>query len=697
MFENIAPVCPNLTLAAIQHAADTAGDEAVFVAGHKGDKICALLLKLAYDPPLFDQAVWLLARARVVQPKDDKQHSGQEYLSRLFQIVGSGTHAPQAQRMAMIDRLLKATEAKFHPLGVAALGGMLDRRRQAFFSHDFAFGLRKRDFGWRPANGEERINWFQTALTRAVALANGDGPHRLGARWVLSQSIQSLWGVPSLRQGLADAVRVVAANEFWPEGWVAVSRMKKFCNKDASEEDRDFLQALERDLRPVCLKEKIAQRLRLQSWEIDALNTEMIEENALETRALGRALAVEPALLVELASALATSGSNNARVVGQGLADGAADLPALWDQLTAAMAEVEREKRQFGVLGGFLNAGQTRDPAWTASALDAAVDADVLGEMFPYFQITVGIDDAGVERLHRALVGERPSIWQFSRLAYSGSLNDASPQNLSGLLRAVAGRPGGQDVVVEILSMHFHGSASASDPGREAALVAYGRELLSEYRFSDNVNDSKTYHLQETIKKCLIDREAENAARSLIVNLRDGCTDYKRQEETENIICDLMKVQPAAVLDVLEERGGDLLCSRWSHHPPPLLRAAQEQILAWADVNPEQRYPWLADIVGLYPEDGEDNDLSLALALLDRAPDKACLMNIYSNSWDVDSWSGSKAAILEARRALLEPLLNHADPAVRVWAEELRRCIAAAAQQEREREALRDREMQSFE
>lgn len=697
MFENIAPVCPILTLAAIQRAADTAGDEAVFIAGHKGDKIRALLAKLAYDPALFDQAVWLLARARIVQPKDDKPYSDEKRFCGLFKSFGSGTHAPQAQRLVMIDQFLHATEAKFHPLGIAALGRMLDRRRQAFFSHDFAFGAHERNFGLRPANEKEACEWFQTALNRAVALANGDGPHRSGVRRMLATSIQGLWGIQDFRQNVADAARAVAADEYWPEGWAAVAHMEGFQNKNASDEDHDFLRALEHDLRPVCLKEKIAQRLRLQSWEIDALNTEMIEENALETRALGRALAVEPALLVELAPALATSGSNNAQVVGQGLADGAADLQALWDQLTAAMAGVERQKRQFGVLGGFLNAGQARDPAWTTSALDAAVYDDVLGEMFPYFQITVGIDDAGVERLHRALVGERPSTWQFSRLAHPGSLNEASPQNLSGLLRAVAGRPGGQDVVVEILSMQFHGSASAPDPGREAALVAYGRELLSEYRFSDNVNDYRTYHLQETIKKCLIDREAENAARSLIVNLRDGCTDYKRREEIENIICELMKVQPAAVLDVLEERGGDLLCSRWSHHPPPLLHAAQEQILSWADVKPEQRYPWLAEIVGLYPEDGEDNELSLSLALLDRAPDKARLMEIYSDRWDVHSWSGSKAAILEVRRGLLEPLLDYADPAVRIWAEELRGRIAAAAEQEREWELKRDRADERFE
>lgn len=697
MFENVAPIRPDLTLAAIQHAADTTGEEAVFIAGHKGDKIRALLAKLAYDPALFDQAVWLLARARIVQPKDDSPHSDEKRFCGLFKSFGSGTHAPQAQRMAMIDRLLKATEAKFHPLGVAALGGMLDRRRQAFFSHDFAFGARKRNFGMRPANEKEACEWFQTALNRAVALANGDGPHRSGVRRMLATSLQGLWGIQDFRQNVADAARAVAADEYWPEGWAAVAHMEGFQNKNASDEDRDFLRALEHDLRPVCLKEKIAQRLRLQSWEIDALNTEMIEKNALETRALGRALAVELALLVELAPALATSGSNNAQVVGQGLADGAADLQALWDQLTAAMAGVEREKRQFGVLGGFLNAGQARDSVWTASALDAAVDNDVLGEMFPYLQGATGIDDAAVERLHRALVGARPSIPQFSRLAYGGALKDASAQNLSGLLRAVAAKPGGQDVCVFILAMQFHGMASAPDPVRETALAAYGRELLSEYRLPEKIDYSRIHYLEEIIKKSFADPEAESAARSLTISLRDGCKDYQRQEETENLIYALMKVQPATVLDVLEDKGEELLRSEWSHHPPPLLRAAQEQILSWADVKPEQRYPWLAEIVGLYPEDGEENELSLSLALLDRAPDKARLMEIYSYRWDVHSWSGSKAAILEVRRGLLEPLLDYADPAVRIWAEELRGRIAAAAEQERERELKRDRIDERFE
>lgn len=59
--------------------------------------------------------------------------------------------------------------------------------------------------------------------------------------------------------------------------------------------------------------------------------------------------------------------------------------------------------------------------------------------------------------------------------------------------------------------------------------------------------------------------------------------------------------------------------------------------------------------------------------------------------------SGSRAAIYDQRRALLEPLLNHDDPTVRVWAEELRGRIAVAAKQERERELREDREEERFE
>jgi hypothetical protein len=594
-------------------------------------------------------------------------------------------------------RLLNATEAKFYPLGVAALEEMLRPLDNWLSEEDTSFGARKRDFGWRPVNEEEEREWIQTTLNRAVALANDGGPHREAVRLMLATSLQGLWGIQSFRQNVAEAVRAVAANEYWPEGWAAVAHMEGYRNKNAADEGRDFLQALERDLRPVCLKEKIAQRLRLQSWEINALNTEMIEENALETRALGGALAAEPELLRELATVLATSESNNTWGIGQGLADGAADLPALWDQLTAAVAEVEPGKRQFGVLGGVLDVAQIRDPAWTASALDAAVEDDVLGAGFPYLQVVAGVDDVGVKRLHRALVGARPSIWQFSRLAYPGSLNDVSTQNLLGLLRAVAQKPGGQDVCIEILSMQFHGSASAPDPVGEAALAAYGREMLSEYQVSENVNHSTTHYLEKIIKKSLSDQKAESAARSLTANLRVNRKDYRSQLETQRLVCALMKVQPAAVLDVLEEGGEELLRSDSARNPAPLMQVERDHLFAWADVKPEQRYPWLAGIVRLFPKNGAANDVSLALVLLDRASDKACLMNIYDERWDVHSWSGSKAAILEARRALLEPLLNHDDPAVRVWADALRNRIAAAAAQEREWEGLRDRELQSFE
>ena len=90
----------------------------------------------------------------------------------------------------------------------------------------------------------------------------------------------------------------------------------------------------------------------------------------------------------------------------------------LWQILCTQLKKTPSEKRQIGILLGFLSACAKSDPHFYNSTLDNLVDDEVFGEWFPIFQTTSTIDKRGVERLHEALDTGKAKIDTFNYLAW---------------------------------------------------------------------------------------------------------------------------------------------------------------------------------------------------------------------------------------------------------------------------------------
>ena len=81
----------------------------------------SLLRSLAYDPPLFERSVQLLARAATQSTDEREAKEASDTFVSLFTIYLSGTHATIEQRLGVIERLLRSGEVKARALGLAAL------------------------------------------------------------------------------------------------------------------------------------------------------------------------------------------------------------------------------------------------------------------------------------------------------------------------------------------------------------------------------------------------------------------------------------------------------------------------------------------------------------------------------------------------------------------------------------------------
>ena len=111
VFKNIAPVSPEISLEAIERAAN--GDEGVRFTSRENAhyyEFVAILRHLAYDPKLFDRSVKLMCRYALSEDPDENHNPTRDVLKSLFYIYLSGTHASVEARAKIIEELVDSAD-----------------------------------------------------------------------------------------------------------------------------------------------------------------------------------------------------------------------------------------------------------------------------------------------------------------------------------------------------------------------------------------------------------------------------------------------------------------------------------------------------------------------------------------------------------------------------------------------------------
>lgn len=719
MFENVAPVRPDLALDIIQAAADREGDAAFFAANqyYRSDLV-RLLHALAYESVDFGRAAWLMIRALATEAPDNNHYSGRESVEALFSLYLSGTRAEQAERLRLIDQLLQHPLPRFNDIGMTALSAMLNA---GHFSsvHHFSFGARPRDYGWRPKTDAEQAEWYRVALARAVVLATSASRYEQTARSMIADRFRMLWSVPLLFGDVEAAVCAIAGHGFWAEGWKAVCTTIAFDRERMPAKSLEALRMLEAALRPVGLVEMTrVYALSDGSGFADLMDTELMEDLdddagadkrlAAKVQDLGRSLAADGDALETLLPDLMTEQGGCLHILGYSLGEAVTDIDSLWCQLVAAFAATPAERRNSVVLRNVLRAAWVRDAAWVDKILDSAIADPVLGSCFPLLQIAVPIGKAGVQRLHRALETGLAPIKTYSSLWCCGPDSGLSDEDLAALLLEMASHAGGTEVALEVLSFSLRRARIASEGAVSPALITAGRTLLGRCNPAEH-HAKQDYRLSKIVKTCLSGTDAVEAARSLCQVISTAIRgSWKGMRDFERTASALASVQPVAFLDALlavDADGATANLSQFSFGRlrNPLLSVPRDTLLTWADGDPDRRYPQLAALLGLFSRDADveakegNSPTSLAVTLLDHAADKAAVLAAFEESLMPSGWSGNLSTVLENRRKRLRPLLDHTNAIVNAWAERTNRMLAEWADTNRRAERQRDRRAQSFE
>jgi hypothetical protein len=701
MFRNLAPLAPAATLAAITRSAAVdptwRGFEPGFGRRQNRDQLIALLKALAFDVELFDEAAERLVEL-ALSDEDRPPKPTRPVLDRLFGLHASGTLAPPRQRLAFALKLVGSEQADRASLGIGLLDAMLET--EWFRSPEgLDFGARPRGLGWEPTGDQAQVEWYAPVITALGRLAATDGPRTEEARGILAKRLRGLWWATGLTELVATVAADVAARQFWPQGWVAARMGLKFAPEGS---DPAALVALADRLRPRDLVEKARTYGGIQRIDLDLDLDEVEEEDddepgdkvATYTLGLGRALAADAVARAAVLPELLTGGAQRPWWFGEGLARGAGDLRAVWDELVGALKALPIDRAEPAMLRAFLRTWAEDEPEVVEPIYDWILHDPQLGRWLPFMQTARTVfDAAAVGRVKASFALGYTTTWSYHVLQLGGTLDTVPGADFADILAGVAAMEDG--AVLALHLFHMRTFSEAKKEKLDEAILQAGRDLLRNFPLeADHGNQDS--NLSDLAELCLPGPHADLALRTLR-RLRIAIDRYNGSSlHHDGLIANIFQCHPMTALDFFlgdpealeRRRGGRRLLYRLGYSRRPLSNLSSEDLLTWVNRDPGARHQRVAEHLPLFA--GKEDDTverwwPPALALLDDAPDPAPILEAYSDGLSPNSWSGSLADILERRLKALEQLDGHRSPQVRTWAKQSRAILTERIAADRSR------------
>lgn len=736
MFKNIAPLSPEGALQAIEmSASDSEGNEFLSTENHKSWGWCSLLRSIAYDPQYFNRSALLLARYVVEETKSHNRNSARNSFKELFHLYLSGTHALVEARLNVVRQLIESKDSAANTCGLEALDAMMESLHFTS-SHDFTFGGIHRDFGWEPKTNEDYSNWFRSVVVFSKVQVDSNSPHSPDIKLMLGQHFRGLWVHAGICTELEEIVREFVAQDVWPAGWHGIRDTIYFDIKRMSPEFALRTRALEVLLRPDDLEQKIRAYLLSGDGHSHLTDHDLDDDSST-------AIALAQERLNEIIEELAKQSAQNIKAIesllpdllssenwliwqfGRGIGKYTTDIEQTWHRFRNVLATLPERTRNISLLRGFVEAISVRDSEVVNTLMDGALTDPVLSSQFPILQTSYQVDEAGAKRLISFIESGRAKAFTYSHLGY-GRVADSIPLPLlRRILLGLTLLPNGYEVAINIFWMRiFALKSEKSEIDRDS--FALGRELLKLNVFH-STNQNHPYHVNEVAQACIVGDDAYEDAIAVSKNLAHALVDYRSgARQFGKLANTLFRLQPVAAISVFLNNDNESsksifevikgLFKRFLGHKvdktsarplsywfdfgrnSPVNAAPPEVLLAWCKENPRVRFPKLAEEIHMFVKKGEDDVpiwSPLALDILEQAPDRSIILEIYASQfYPRGGWSGSLADAFSPYLALAKHLQTHNDPLVAAWAKKQADVLIQQIAEDRKRERSVD---ESFE
>jgi len=686
LYMNVAPLAPASALAGCLRAL---GDSSLSDAWDRS-RWAPLLFKLAYEPEFFDAATWALVQLRVAERS---RPGSSTQFTDLFHLYLSGTLAPAAQRLKLVERLMDDEADDMRECGREALRAMLEAHHFSLH-HDITFGARSRTYGLHPTPVTEVAGWYTEVLQFIEGRRKSDPHLDQAVLPALARALNALWKLPSMPQAISELARRCEARGSWPELWFAMKRMLKRGNYPQEE----TLRELESYLRPRGLSERITAAVFGRSpfhWDDDEEQTsasepplsrfERIQERAI---ALGHEAALAEDVLLEVYPKLFKVSGGQQHSFCRGLAETTPDLGATWVALCNAYVAQLPHGASVQPLCGFILGAQTRDRDFVHDILDSALLDNRLGPVFAPLQASVLLDERDVARAVRAAASGVASHDGFEHLATVSK--GTGDETFATLVREVAAMPDGLQTASEMLSLRLY----VKEHQAQLELAEVGRELLCLVDYEKS-GDEESHRYRVIASVCLTPDQTE-AAGKLCAKIAEASRNaYYVDSSWGELVSFLFRRFPTIALDafVVDDRErmtvGEERFSLLDDVPADVLTE-------WAMRDSVHRFTRLALWIRILDK---DKDVGMrwskhATLLIEHAPDLRALLDVLRRGFRLMSWMGSEHVALQPYLNFARELAASENSTISEWARglvrEIKQRIARAERED-------NRRTQSFE
>jgi hypothetical protein len=706
MLNNVALVAPIAVISAVEKALEGVDENKI----GKFRRYLWMIRALAWSRDLFKRCTALMTKIELAGiPKGGGfQEQVESMFSSLFALYLSGTHAPLADRLEVVEPLIRSDNARARELGISGLAAALEAT-DFIPTYGFDLGGQSQDRGYEPKTPGEIAAWYERVVAFAVDLAISNESFAAEAKETLASKFRGIWRVPQLQTVLSDAFTQVARSEQWPGGWAAVRETIFFDSKGMPPRLQKQLASLERKPRPKSLVDEVRtyvlQRnvtlvgIRGVDDGIDSI-TRITKQVNDEAERLGQS--VDETELKTLLPQLLKSQTDQVWSFAVFVGRRCANPNKIWEAILATPRSGMNPNLPF-IRSFFLGVSQV-NLALASSVLDQALESKGLSDWFVALQTAVGIDAAGIRRLVSALDKGLVAVHNFYSLMSGGVTHKIPGDEFNELLRKIARHRGGVDIAIDILSMRIS-FAGPENPSPIEQLVSIGCQLFSKLEFEEKRNVGEDYRLTIVARKCLLGPRGAEATRLACRRLKQAIKDGKTYPfYQESVLAALLNVQPDSVLQELcgdndsdLKLGFGILDAAGNARHMVFDRIPRLKLFEWCDRLPQSRYPAVAARITAFQSSGSPAKLDwtqMARDSIVRAPDAIAVLRALIGQFSPQAAWGSVASAMEPHIELLKEFTEHSNPTLASFAvsemDRLRKAVVEVRQGERKIDVVQE-------
>lgn len=712
--DRLVHVDPDLAMATIQRVFGGLSSEELqgIKAGRR--HLVWALDKLAFRKESFDGTATLLRRLAASETEGRISNNATGQFTQLYQLYLSGTEAPPAARLLVLDDGLRSPNPKEREVCVEALGKMLDTGHFSRSGGSEEIGSAEHLKDWAPKTYGEIWDFHRAAVKRLTDIAVDNDPLAPRAKQILGAHIRDLLSTLPLDEVKAMVSCIVSRYGFWVEAVQEVNEWLYFDRRKAPEELGRAVRAYFDELMPSDAVELVV--LYTHGWQTDFHDPDAnydqddLSQNDFEYAKrkaveLAEVIAVDQAAIDHVLDRLITSDANTVFPFARRLAE---LVPSPVKLFEAALAKAERKEeaanRQF--FSGLIAGADSRDPEAARECVRLSLHSEKL-KKDAISMIGAGkLQPRDIQLVVSLLQSGDVEPWQCAALSCGRGMDHLAIEDIVPLLdELVLHGAEGLWTVLDIVPMILHGGRELSEP-----LVAVIKNVLVASALFDKLvrGSMDGYHLELVIKlmasRNLIDRKF---AQALVKQFLGICAPsrnnvfYDLDDSIRAALNALMARYPQEVWSSVARLlvgDNELVCHRLKTLIAPkhddyqglgLLYALPSEIyLEWVRKDASHRACLVMDWLPITTK-AEDGTLSWHPALQDFIAEFGEHENVLerlSSRLYPRVWWGSLAPHLEPMLVLLNSWLMHTRSEVRQWARNEINSIHAEIRDARRRE-----------